>query len=122
MYTYIKYRLYRHNCRKQNEGVVKDLSELGRDLSKVMIIDNLDENYVNQHNNGLLSLTWVDDIFDMQMNDFLEILKFLNENKVENIPNFIAKLNFEIEKQRKSKPEGSKPRNLYSGLALKSFL
>ena len=44
--------------------------DLGRDLSKVVIIDNLEENYINQYNNGLLSLTWKDDIFDSQINLF----------------------------------------------------
>jgi hypothetical protein len=82
------------------------------------MIDNLEENYIYQYDNGLLSLTWVDDIFDTQLNDFLTILKFVNENQIINIPNFIQKLNEEIEKLK----QPNKSENLYNKINLKSML
>lgn len=94
------------------------MSDLGRDLSKVVMIDNLEENYINQYDNGLLSLTWVDDIFDTQLNDFLTILKFMNENQIKNIPDFIQKINEEIDKYK----QPNKIENLYKRINLKSML
>lgn len=123
LYSYIKFRLYRHHTRRLEDSVIKDLSELGRDLGKVVIIDNIEENYLNQYNNGLLSLTWTDNLFDSQLNDFLDILKFLKNNNVENIPHFISKLNREIDKRRESSARSeNSPKNYYSGLDLRSFL
>lgn len=43
----IKHRLYRqHTTFKEKEGVyLKDLSRLGRDLRRTMILDNVKENF-----------------------------------------------------------------------------
>jgi len=44
--NYISHRLYRESCR-DIEGVhVKDLAKLGRDMSKVVIVDNIPESFV----------------------------------------------------------------------------
>ena len=91
---------------------------MGRDLTKILIIDNLEENYINQYDNGLLSLTWKDDIFDTQLNDFLRIIKFIHEKKIENIPDFISKMNKEIGKIRESTYEA----NIYCRINLKSII
>jgi len=46
---------------------VKDLSKLGRDLSKMIIVDNLPENYALQLNNGICIREYrVDKILDEQ--------------------------------------------------------
>jgi Dullard-like phosphatase family protein len=46
-------RLYREHTDIINGFNVKDLSKLGRDLSKTIIIDNIEENYQLQPTNGL---------------------------------------------------------------------
>ena len=43
--NYINHRLYRDHTRYRNGVYVKDLSKLGRDLSKIIIIDNIEENF-----------------------------------------------------------------------------
>ena len=49
----INYRLYREHTTITNGINIKDLSRLGRDLNKIIIIDNIEENYQLQPNNGL---------------------------------------------------------------------
>jgi TFIIF-interacting CTD phosphatases, including NLI-interacting factor len=40
---------------------VKDLGNLGRDLSKTIIVDNLAENFALQPDNGIFIKTWLND-------------------------------------------------------------
>lgn len=69
---------------------------MGRDLSKTIIIDNIPENYNKQPNNGLISISWKDDIFDKQLVDLKEILAYIVENRVENVTQFIKRINDEL--------------------------
>lgn len=41
----IKYRLYRQHALPHGPVFVKDLSRIGRDLSKTIIVDNVAENF-----------------------------------------------------------------------------
>lgn len=41
----IAHRLYRQHCLQKNNVSIKDLSKLGRDIRKTIIIDNLPENF-----------------------------------------------------------------------------
>lgn len=42
---YISHRLYRHHCTKIGEKYVKDLSKIGRDITKTIIVDNLTDSF-----------------------------------------------------------------------------
>jgi CTD small phosphatase-like protein 2 len=42
---YISHRLYRDHTKFKNGVYTKDLSKLGRDLNKVIIIDNIEDNF-----------------------------------------------------------------------------
>jgi len=55
---------------------VKDLSRIGRDLEKTIIIDNLKENFCWQPSNGIHILTWYDDESDEEL---LKISNFLKQ-------------------------------------------
>ena len=49
----ISHRLYRHHVSKINSFQYKDLNLLGRDLKKLIIVDNLEENFALQKDNGI---------------------------------------------------------------------
>ena len=50
---YFEYRLYRQHTSFHGISIVKDLSWLGRDLNKTLIIDNLSENFKLHYSYGL---------------------------------------------------------------------
>ena len=50
---YIDYRLYQEHCIIINDDFVKDLSKIGRPMDKMIIIDNMAQNYRLQKDNGI---------------------------------------------------------------------
>lgn len=50
---FVSHRLYREHCSQRQEGIVKDLTLLGRDLAKVIIIDNSQVSFLLQPDNGI---------------------------------------------------------------------
>ena len=75
----ISFRLYRQHTNIINGYNVKDLSKLGRDISKMIIVDNIEENYYLQPENGLNISDFEGDENDNElvflMNDLLDIVK-----------------------------------------------
>jgi CTD small phosphatase-like protein 2 len=57
-------RLYRSHCIIQNQIYLKDLSRLGRKLEKILICDNVPENFKLQPKNGIPILSWYGDTTD----------------------------------------------------------
>ena len=89
----IKYRLYRHHTTIMGCNVFKDLMRLGRDMSKIIIIDNLKDNFKLQPNNGLFIKTWTSDINDNQLFDLEKILKDIAMFEVDDVRPVIEKIN-----------------------------
>lgn len=50
---YFDYRLYRHHATVIGHDFIKDLNKLGRDMSGVIIIDNMPQNFRLQKENGI---------------------------------------------------------------------
>jgi len=50
---FVSFRLYRDHCNQRLEGMVKDLALLGRDLAKVVMIDNSQVSFMLQPDNGI---------------------------------------------------------------------
>ncbi|MCQ2818594.1 MAG: HAD family hydrolase [archaeon] len=72
---FISHRLYRQHTTVTNRTYLKDLSKLGRDLSKTIIVDNASDNFQMQSDNGIFISTWIDDQSDTQLYDFIPILR-----------------------------------------------
>ena len=89
----IKYRLYRHHTTIMGCNVFKDLMRLGRDMSRIIIIDNLKDNFKLQPNNGLFIKTWTSDINDNQLFDLEKILRDIALFEVEDVRPVIEKIN-----------------------------
>ena len=51
---YFEHRFYREHIILDNNDIVKDLVRIGRDLDKILIIDNMKQNFKFQKNNGIL--------------------------------------------------------------------
>ncbi len=41
--------------------IIKDLSKIGRDLAKTIIVDNIAENFLLQKDSGIFISTWYSD-------------------------------------------------------------
>ena len=98
---YINHRLYRSHTTICNFTFVKDLSKIGRNLNKTLIVDNLADNFKLQPNNGIQIGTWTDDMKDTQLNDLCLIFQQILEKKPDDIRIIIKKLNDEINKNTK---------------------
>ena len=61
---FFNYKLYRQHASKIRGEYVKDLSKLGRDLKKVIIVDNLPQNFSLQKENGICVRPFYGDIVD----------------------------------------------------------
>eukprot|EP00347_Sterkiella_histriomuscorum_P017606 403348696 len=71
----ISHRLYRQHCKRKRHFAIKDLSLIGRDLSKCIIIDNIGENYeYTQPDNGLEIVSWYDDLDDVELEKYVSFL------------------------------------------------
>jgi len=73
---------------------IKDLTLLGRDLKKTIIIDNLYESFMRQPDNGILIANWYDDMEDQELVVLISFLKSLvgTEDVWEEIKNAMKSL------------------------------
>ena len=54
----IDHFLFRQHAVRVKHGYIKDLSRIGRDLNKVIILDDLSSNFKLQKDNGIKIKSW----------------------------------------------------------------
>lgn len=75
--NFCSYHLFREHCTFYNGIFVKDMSQLGRRMQDIMIIDNSPSCYLFQPENALPILSWYDDKDDQYLYDYIPLLKEL---------------------------------------------
>lgn len=81
----IEFKLYRHHAVQTPTGFIKDLTRLGRDIKKTIILDNLSHNFQLQKENGIEIVAWFGDAKDTALLDVMELLKFVIKEKPEDL-------------------------------------
>lgn len=94
--TLIKHRLYRQHTinRELNSDlpiIVKDLSKIGRDLSRTIIVDNIAENFLLQKDSGIFISTWYSDTQDTALKDLIPLLSQIVEFNVKDVRTSLRK-------------------------------
>ena len=81
---YFNHRLYRNHCSIVNNVIVKDISLIGRDINKMIIVDNMQQNFKLQKDNGILiSSFWGDDNNDKSLLHLGKILVSIATDMIE---------------------------------------
>lgn len=88
----ITYRLYREHTRIEDYVSIKDLSMIGRDLSRCIIIDNIASNFKVQPRNGIAISTWTGEANDISLFNLIPVLKKLAVEGVADVRDGLERL------------------------------
>jgi len=77
--TVFRHRLFRDSCVFHEGNYVKDLGLLGRDLDKILIVDNSPISYAFHPENAVAVRTWFDDPTDRELLELIPLLEKLAE-------------------------------------------
>ena len=82
----ISHRLYRQHALPSTSGYyVKDLSRVGRDISRMIIVDNIAENFQLQPENGIFIKSWFTDEKDTALFELAPLLVAIAQSQVKDV-------------------------------------
>ena len=99
----INYKLYRKHTEQINGVFIKDLSKLGRDLSKILIVDNNKDNFSLQPENGLHICSFIGDQNDDELYSLSGDLMKIIDSKKKDIRPVIKEISMIMKKRYESK-------------------
>ena len=99
----INYKLYRKHTEQINGVFIKDLSKLGRDLTKILIVDNNKDNFSLQPENGLHICSFIGDQNDDELYNLSSDLMKIVECKKNDIRPVIKEIKTIMKKRYESK-------------------
>ena len=86
-------RLYRQHTKNVNEEYnIKDLLKVNENLEKMIIIDNVPENFMQQKLNGIFIKSWFEDQNDTSLRVLIPILKNIVDSKCGDVRVYLTKL------------------------------
>ena len=105
---YFSGRLYREDNVIINNEYIKDISLLGRDIEKIIIVDNMIQNFRLQKENGIL-IKWYcgDDECDNILFNLKKVLLRIYEEREDDVRNLLKKYKNEIIRKISSNMENS---------------
>eukprot|EP00830_Metopus_es_P012486 TRINITY_DN2775_c0_g1_i1.p1 TRINITY_DN2775_c0_g1~~TRINITY_DN2775_c0_g1_i1.p1 ORF type:complete len:280 (-),score=42.18 TRINITY_DN2775_c0_g1_i1:50-889(-) len=75
----IKYRLFRSSCLEAKNAFVKDISSLGRDLSKTIIVDNAIHSFAYNLENAILIKSYEGGDSDVSLLCLMSLLQYIKD-------------------------------------------
>jgi len=70
----VSHRLFRESCYNHKGNYVKDLSQLGRPITDMIILDNSPASYIFHPNNAVPVSSWFNDPHDTELTDLVPFL------------------------------------------------
>ena len=80
-----EFKLFREHCSILNNGFIKDLKKLSRDLNNLILLDNNPKCYFLNKENGIPIKTWIDDLSDKELLKITPYLAFLSNENIKDI-------------------------------------
>ncbi|EXJ92680.1 hypothetical protein A1O3_01232 [Capronia epimyces CBS 606.96] len=81
----VHHRLFRESCYNHQGNYVKDLSQVGRDLKEVIIIDNSPTSYIFHPQHAVPISSWFSDAHDNELLDLIPVLEDLAGPQVQDV-------------------------------------
>ena len=72
---FFQYRLYRQHGKIYGNEIIKDLSKIGRDIKKIIIVDNMPQSFKLQKKNGICIKGFYGNLKDETLKDLSNILE-----------------------------------------------
>ncbi|KAF2107115.1 HAD-like domain-containing protein [Lophiotrema nucula] len=81
----VHHRLFRESCYNHQGNYVKDLSQIGRDLREIIIIDNSPTSYIFHPQHAVPISSWFSDAHDNELLDLIPVLEDLAGQQVSDV-------------------------------------